>query len=473
MANVVPQQAYVIDDSSISSPSTDNVEVLLVGMKLAAGSLAVNTPTKIFSTAEAIEAAGEGSQLVQQVRYLRSQSSRVNTTIVAMDAPAGAAATFTITFGGVATTAQALQFQVEDQTITVPVVIADDGTAQATAAAAELADPKYAGLHVTAGSALAVLTLTVRSLGEHGNEINVKKIFEPPGTTQAVAAGVAGTGAPDVAAALASLGAIRYNYICIPDTNATNLTAVQTFLEARFAALVALDGAAIAGKRDTVGNLATLGLGEDTEQILILGDPSMPANPWAQAAVYAAARATKTNIKVPLRNVDLNLVPPDPSGYLDADDRNTVLAAGIAVYFYVGDVPRIDRSVTLYKLNKLGQASTAYFDLETKLTVSEIRQEHMRVLRPELGKVLLDSIASTEVNVLTAGDVTDADRIRDILTTQYVDEFMPRAWTSDFDSYKTTLVVTKTGPNSVTFFEKPKINGILYDLSGTIAFTQG
>ncbi len=466
----VPQIVFEISDERVSSPSTDNIKVLLAGIKLPAGAGAIDTPTQIFSTSQAVAFAGEGSQLVQMVRYLRNFEPRVNLTIVAMDAPAGAAATGTLTFAGAATTANEMLLQVEDRTVRVPLQIGDDPTDVAAAAEAVLAGDEYDSLHVTAGAAAAVLTFTARSNGIHGNEVSFKVLELPPGITVTPVAMSGGTGAPDVSGALANLGGERYNYIGLPDTDSTNLDDVETFLDDRFKGKNAIDGHGIAGKRDTVGNLATLGLGRDTNQISIFGDPNVPTNPWAQAAVICAARAVEDNPKMSIRKAVLDqILAPPTTSYLDADDRDTLLESGISVYYYVQGKPHVDRFVTLQKTNTLGQPSDAYFDVETKLTVSEIRQENKRVLDPVLGFIWTPDASTTEYDFDV--DIIDPEGIRQILITQYRKEFLPRGWVNDPDGYETDLVVAFLTSTSGGVTQVPRVNGILYDLTGSIEFT--
>jgi len=473
MATKLPGTRIEISDQRVSTPSTQDVKVLLAGVKLPAGTLAPNTPKQVFSESEVIEAAGEGSQLLQMYRYARGINARVNMTVVAMDAPAGAQAAGTLTFGGLATTAQPVIVQIEDETISIPVTIGDDGAAIAASAQTIIAGGEYDFLHVAATTALAVTTLTARNDGAYANEINVKAISVPPGVTLVIVGMAGGTGAPDVDSALASLGGVRYNYIALPDTDATNLADVDTFLADRWTADKAIDGHAVGAKRDSVANLAVLGLGLDTKHTSIFGDPNLPSSPWCQAAAICSLRATVTNPKVTLRNSNLSsLVAPLETEYLDPDDMSTLLDAGIAVYWYVQNVPRVNRFPTLAKTNDLGQSSEAFYDVETKLTVSAIRQERIRVLSPQIGKILVDDASSTEYDLSTAGQIIDAEGIRQILITQYRDDFTPQGWVSDSEGFEFDLIVTKTASDQVTFISVPRITGNLYDIPGTIEFVQ-
>lgn len=471
MAKGNPAVKIEVTDTGATT-SAEEARVLLLGIKTAAGTLAVNTPTRVFSDSEGSNYAGEGSQLEQMILAARGQFSRANITIVALAEPAGAAAQGVFTFGGLATTANPLILQIEDQTITVPVPIGADGTAIATAAAAEVA--KYPKLHVAATQVLATLELDALSLGEHGNLIRLRVVKIPDGVTAVLTTPMSGgTGAADVGAALATLGAVRYNYIVLPDTNATNLTAVVAELNDRFTGKEANDGHAFAGLRDTVGTMATFGLGEDTKQITVFGDPFVPTNPWAQVAGIAAARASRENPALSIRDLNLvTIVAPEEGEYLNPDDLDTLLVAGVSTYIYVQGIPRVNRMVTLAKTNDNGAASEALYDAETKFTVSEIRAFRKVRIEAELGKTLVDDASETEYDIATSARIIDVEGMRQILLAQFTDEFLPRAWVSDFAGFEDSLEIEKTDANTITYTETPKINGIFYTLNGLIAFTR-
>jgi phage tail sheath gpL-like len=212
-----------------------------------------------------------------------------------------------------------------------------------------------------------------------------------------------GTGDPNLSAAIAVLGGTRYKYWVLPDTAAGNLTAAITELDDRWTESRQIDGHAFIGRRDTVGTLATLGLGEDTKHITIFGDPYMPANPWTWAGRVAGLRATVANPKLTLYNIDIpGLIAPDETEYLQPSDQQTLLASGIATFHFVGGKPRVQRMVTLYKTNGLGQPSEIFQDAETKLTASEIRQLQLIVLQPYIGKTLVDDIGAVQYDIDTA-----------------------------------------------------------------------
>jgi phage tail sheath gpL-like len=472
MADLVPGTFISISDLSVSTPATEQTKVLLIGIKLSTGTLAVNTPTRIYSDAEGDEAGGVGSQLAQMVRAVRRQNPRVHLTVVAVAAAVSTAATGTFTFGGTATTANPLIVQIEDETITVPLAIGDDQDAVALALDTVLGSGDYDNLHVTCVNADEVATLTARSHGIHGNGIWLANVKVPPGITSTIAAMASGAGSPDVDAALQSLGAVRYDYIVLPDTGSDNITDTTTYLDSRWLAANANDGHAIVGLRNTVGNLATFGAALDTKHISVFGDPYVPSSPWVQAAAVAALRWTVTNPKFSLHNENLTaIVPPKETQYLNPDDRNTLLLAGISAYHFVSGNVRVDRFVSLYKTNGLGLASDALLDVETKLTVSAIRQARMALLLPLIGKILVPDASAVAYDLETAPQIIDPEGIRTLLLIQYRQDFMPQGWVSDPEAFEEGLEVEMSSSTSVTFYTPDTINGILYNLEGTLEFT--
>jgi phage tail sheath gpL-like len=466
MAILVPGGRYTISDLRTASLFTAS-KILVFGIKTGSGSLAVNTPTQIFSADDAAVLAGRGSQAHQMAVAVFGANRDAEVTLVVMAAPAGAAATGTLTYSGTATTATPIILQVEDQSVVVPVAVGDSAATIASAANSAMAE--FTNLHVTSSVLLAVQTFTARSNGAHGNQIRFGVLQNTPGITITPVAMSGGTGDPALSTAIAALGGTRYKYWVLPDTAALNLTAAITELDDRWTEARQIDGHAFIGKRDTVGNLATLGLGEDTKHITIFGDPYMPANPWTWAGRVAGLRASVENPKFTLYNRDIpGMVAPLETEYLQPADQQTLLAAGIATFHYVGGRPRVQRMATLYKTNGLGQASEIFYDAETKLTASEIRQLQLIVLQPYIGKTLVDNIAGAQYDLSTAADVIDADGIRQVMVSLNLEVFQARAWTDDAEYYEANLQVARTGANELTINSSPPIPGTNYINTGTI-----
>ena len=466
MTSLVPGGRYTISDLRTGSLFTET-KILVFGIKTSAGTLAVNTPTKVFSADQAAEYAGRGSQAHQEVAAVFQAYRDADVTLVLMAAPAGVAATGTLTYSGTATTATPIYLQVEDQTVVVPVSIGDNATT--IAASADAAVAEYVNLHVTSGAALAVQTLTARSIGAHGNQIRYRVIQNTPGVTVAAPGMTAGAGDPNLTTAIASIGGARYKYWVLPDATALNLAAAITELDDRDTSARQIDGHAFIGARDTVGNLATLGLAEDTKHVTVFGDPKVPANPWTWAGRVAGLRASVENPRLTLhkRNIP-GLLPPDETEYLQPSERGTLLSSGISTFHFVSGATRVERMVTLYKTNALGQPSTVFRETEVKLTASEIRQLQLVALQIYIGKVLVDDIGDRQYGVDTADEIIDHEGIRQVMISLNLGVFETRAWTDDADYYEAQLQVIRSGENELTINSSPPITGTNYENTGTI-----
>jgi phage tail sheath gpL-like len=471
MAARIPGTFAEISDKRSSTPSTDRRRVMAIGIKLPGGTLAVNTEKDVFSEADAIEYAGEGSQLVQMVRAVRAQDPRAKLTIVAMDAPVSAAAVGTFTFAGTATTANPAILRIEGRRVTVPVAIGDDGTAVALAADTVLTGAEFDSQHTASTQALAELTLTAKSHGVHGNEILLEALTLPPGITVTIVQPTGGAGAPDLDSALQAIGPTRYNYTILGDTDATNLADFDTYADELWTKEIQRDTHGITFKRADVSTLSTFGLGLDNKHLTTFGSPDMPNNPWYIAGVIAAARFSQSNPKASLHGDDLKLVAPSTDKRLKTTDIETILQAGVSAFHYVQDVPRVLRFLTLQKTNDLAQPTEAFLDAETKFTASEIRQSQILILDPEIGKILVDDMSSVQWTVGTTVQIVDVRRIRQILISQYsgnADSFEAQAWVGNVAGFVEALEVSKVNSTTVAIVSVPYINGIAYRFEATI-----
>ena len=215
--------------------------------------------------------------------------------------------------------------------------------------------------------------------------------------------------------------------------------------------------------------MATLGLGEDTKHITIFGDPYVPANPWTWAARVAGLRATVENPKLTLYSLDIpGLVAPEETEYLQPTDQQMLLASGIATFHFVGGRPRVQRMVTPYKTNGLGQPSEIFQDAETKLVAGESRQLQLVALQPYIGKVLVDNIGAVQYDIATADQVIDADGIRQVMISLNREVFQARAWTDNAEYYEANLQVLRSGANELTISSSLPIPGTNYVNTGTI-----
>lgn len=376
----VPGHYVEIDNSeATANPSTLTQRVLMIGTRLATGTVAANAVTRITSLAQAQAAFGRGSQLAAMVAAYREVSTETPLYAVAVDeASGGVAATSTITVTGPATAAGTITLYVAGTRLQVGVA---SGDAVATIAAAIAAAVNASlDLPVTAGAAAGVVTLTCRHKGVVGNGIDVRDSYLlgeslPAGVALAYAAGTAGTGTPAIAALIAALPDIQYTSWCLGHSDSATLAAVQAELASRWDGMRMLEGHAIAAAAGTHAELTTLGEAVNDEHITLLGTYKAPHPAWIWAAVTAAVDAAESDPARPRQTLALTgLYAPVEAVRFNWEERNTLLYSGISTWSVDNDgTVRIERLITMYREDGAGNEDTSYLDLTTMRTLIYVR----------------------------------------------------------------------------------------------------
>lgn len=354
-------------------------KALIVGQRLAAGTVPAGSVRLISTVDEANAWFGRGSQLAAMVRAFKQVDTYTETyALAADDTGAGVTATGTLTFTGPATAAGTIELYIGGANIEVGVASADTATAIATATAAAI--NANLDLPVTAASAAGVVTLTCRHKGELGNAIDVRHSYWPgealpTGVALAVVALSGGTSDPAAAALIAAMADDRFDTIVWPWTSSGSLTELKNELVRRFGALVMKEAHAHSAARGTLSALQTLGNLHNSPHLTIADAGNEPTVPWVKASQIAARDAFEPDPARPRQYLTLpNVMAPVRELRRTRSERETLLAAGIATTI-VGDdgTVAIERLVTTYKTNPAGAADTAYLDVETMRTLSYLR----------------------------------------------------------------------------------------------------
>ncbi|MFB9160489.1 phage tail protein, partial [Chromobacterium violaceum] len=161
--------------------------VLIFGQKLASGSQAERSPADLFSDEQAAQLFGVGSQLHLMARAAIKANPYLQLTAIAVNDPAGAAATGTTTLAGTASGSGVLTLWLGASRVDVAVNSGDTAAAVATALAAAVnAQPS---IPVASAAAAGVVTHTCYHKGTIGNDIRLQASCSAPGLT-ATAAGM-------------------------------------------------------------------------------------------------------------------------------------------------------------------------------------------------------------------------------------------------------------------------------------------
>lgn len=353
--------------------------VLLVGQRLAAGTLAAGVVQLLSNEDQAKDWFGRASMLAAMAVAYKAVDNYTETYALGVDDNgAGAAATGTLTFTGPSTAAGTVELYIAGKRVDIGV--ASGQTANQVAAAAEAAINADLDLPVTAAVLNAVVTLTANHKGELGNAIDVRHSYYPgealpAGVTLAIVAMAGGTSDPAAAAIVAAISDERYDTIVWPWTSAASLLEIKNEMERRWGALVMKEGHVHSAARGSVATLQTLGNLHNSAHLSIADAGNEPTAPWIKASQIAARDAFEPDPARPRQYLSLpNVLPAARELRRTRSERDTLLAAGIATTI-VGDdgTVAIERLVTTYKTNAAGAEDPSYRDVETLRTLAYLR----------------------------------------------------------------------------------------------------
>lgn len=359
-----------------------NQRILVLGQRLAAGTVAAEVPTLILTGDAASEAFGRGSMLHRMFQFIEKNNGFTETVAVALDdLVAGALATGSIAITGPATASGTLSIYIGARRVRVGVSLNDSANSIATAvAAAIVADDE---LPVTAAAAAAAVNLTARHKGENGNDIDVRLNYFfgealPAGVAPVVTAMAGGTGNPDIADAIAAIGDEQYDYLIVPWTDAANMAVLDAELASRWQPLREIEGHAFLAKVDTVANLSTFGNARNSPHVSVMGMFDTPTPPEEIAAAFGAVAAFHLNQDParPLQTLPLVgvLSPPEESRFT-TQEANILLFDGVATARIASDgTVLIERAITTYQQNAFGSPDIAFLDVQTPATLAFLRK---------------------------------------------------------------------------------------------------
>ncbi|MFG6462262.1 phage tail sheath subtilisin-like domain-containing protein [Roseateles sp. DXS20W] len=354
-------------------------KILVVGQRLAAGTVAAGVPTRILSAAQAEASFGRGSMLSAMLAALKAANSYTECWAVALDDNgAGVAATGTLTFSGSPTEAGTLNLYIGGQLVQIAVASAATTASLATAlAAAVTADTT---LPVTAAAAGSVVTFTARHKGEVGNALDLRLNYysgerTPKGLGTAIVAMTGGTANPDVQAAITAIGDEQFHTIAHAYTDASNLGKVEALLTSRWGPMIQKEGHAFTAVAGTLSASTTLGATRNSPHQSILGAGKSPTPTYVWAAVAAAVDAYEADPARPRQTLVLpGILPPAIGDRWTLSERNLALYDGISTTVVdTGGLVLIERLITTYQTNSYGVEDPSYLDIETMRTLAYLR----------------------------------------------------------------------------------------------------
>ena len=412
-------------------------KTLIIGNRLAAGTVPAGTIVDVFSDAEAATYFGHGSIAHRMVksalktnRYLALQVLPVD------DAGAGIAATCTLTITGPATGVGVLTANIGDDLVQIAVASGDAATAMAASLKAQF--DALPDLPLSAGVAAGVLTLTAKNKGTLGNGIKVSASVTAPGVGAVATAMTNGATDPTLTAALAIAFTAGHNVLASPWTDSTSLAALRNHLDNAGDGIEKRGAVAAVGFTGTLSAATTAMIGCNPQRITGALVPNTTTPAYEVAASYAALIAFEEDPAMPLNTLVLSSVSAPPlANWLGRNEQENCLYNGITpTEVGPGNVVQIVRAVTGYIVNATGTPDISLLDLTTIRTLdytrkaivereslrfprskkskrvkAQMREEILDVLYKLEELEILENVADNEPGVLVEDDLQDPNRL--------------------------------------------------------------
>jgi phage tail sheath gpL-like len=467
--------AFAEFDSSKArpTPTTKPSHMLIVGTKLSAGTMTVETVYELTGgSAQADALAGVGSPLAEMARTARKANPEARISLIASTEPSGGTlAAGSLAFTGTATADGYIYLYVGGILLT-PLRVLSGATHTATATALYNAINADTRLPIVATNGTpGTVTLASKWKGVAANDVLVElNRLE----TQAVPTGLActattmasGAGVPVIATTIAAFGSEWYDRIVSQFNDDATMDALEAYALTTWDAGVALDAQVFGGYRGSYADGITYGTARNNQYSTVVDIELSPTTPWVAAANYAAVDAKELDAARPLNGLVLvDVVAPKKSQRFTRTQRDALLHYGMTTTKVgVNDAVLIERAITTYRLNAQSIADDTYLDLTTPKTLSYLRWNWNARLATKYPRHKL------------ADDDTKADPDQPIITPK-IGKGELLAWgldmeraglIEDYDTFESTAICERDlndenpagDPNRLNFFMSPDlVNG--------------
>ncbi len=349
-------------------------KTLIIGQRIAAGSVAADVVTDIFSDTEAATYFGNGSQLHLMCRAAIKANPYLALQAIALDdAGAGIAAEGTVTITGTATSGGAFTLNVAGKRVQIAIAATDSATAIANALVAQIG--LQPDLPVTAAATAAVVTLTAKNKGTQGNNISLQTTSSANGITAAVVAMTSGASDPDIATPLANVFGAGHDNIISAFNDATSLTTLRDHLDNVSSPLEQRGAIGIYSHTGTLAASTTLAASINTGRISA-PNIKVPEQPCELAAAYGAVVASEEDPARPLNLLELKgVTAPALADRLSRTEQENALYNGVTpLEVGPGEKVQIVRAITTYTLDAQAIPDISLLDLTTIRTLDYVRK---------------------------------------------------------------------------------------------------
>lgn len=444
-------------DNSQANTATTTQRTLIMGQMLDEGTLPANIPVLVSSVATVAGQCGAGSMLHgQMAAYLANDIAGEIYILPLSDAGSMVAATGKITVTTQASATGVISLYIAGICVKVAVVATDDVAAIATALTAAI--NAASALPVTAVAVAAVITLTAKNKGAHGNTIDLRLNYlgsaggetTPDSLVLTFTPMTGGAGAPELDDALANLQDRTFDFIINPYTDTASLNKIKEFLSdstGRWSYSQQLYGHSFAAQSGTYGQLTAAGELRNDQHASLLGvnGSPTPSYVWSAAYVGAIAQSLRNDPGRPLQTLAISgvLAPPLASRFT-LTERNNLLHSGTSTVTVTDDgTVQVENIITTYQKNKYGAEDDSYLQIETLFLLMFVT----RYLRTQVtSKFARMKLAADGTRFAPGSAIITPNIIRAELIAQYQKlEF--NGYVQDAKGFAKGLIVEKSASN--------------------------
>lgn len=353
-------------------------KVLIVGQRLAAGSVAELVPTQVFSDSQAADNFGQGSIAHLMVKAAIVANPYLDLTVIAQnDAATAVNAAGSLTIGGPATGSGSIKLFIGNKMVEVGIASGDTAAEIAATLNAEIA--KYPDLPVSVAvndPDTTKLDVTAKNGGTLGNLIGITTEVSAKGVSATIVSMTGGATDPDISAALAKVFAEQYHLVATALNDQTSLIALRDHLDSVSGPLEQRPGRGVYATTGTLAAATTLaGLinGGRMNHPFLRATRSIPCE---LAAAYAAVMAFEEDPAMPLNTLDLpGIHAPAIDQRLSRTEQESCLYNGVSpLEVGPGERVQIVRAITTYTKDAQGIDDISLLDTTTIATLDYVRK---------------------------------------------------------------------------------------------------
>jgi phage tail sheath gpL-like len=491
--NNIPEQWRIplywveVDPSQAGLPIIRQPALIVGTMMQNVGVAVPNIPKPIGTQAQADREYGQGSELSMMMKaFFANNFAHEVWALPLLPDTGSTAASGTITISSTSSPpayeAGVIALYVAGHKVAVTIGASDTPTEIATQIALEINAEQW--FPVTATSAGAVVTVTCKTPGINGNDIQMRLNYfgriggeETPIGLVVIFSGsgesppsqifgwlTGGAGIPDYDDAIAQLGEREFEYVALAHTDSTTLLAWETeygFSDTgRWGWMRQLYGHLFAARRAEYADHIIWGMTRNSGLTSVLGIERMAPSPiyeWAAAYAAKAARALTNDPARPLQTLGLNsIIPAKGEDRFNLMELNSMSGTGIATHKVGADgVPIILRETTTYQLNLYSQSDDAYELVTTLATLAKLIRNQRHAITSKFPR---HKLANDGTRFGVGQAIVTPKSIKAELVAQYrIDEF--NGLVEDVTNFKRHLIVERhpNNPNRVNVLYPPDL----------------